>query len=158
MGRPHKKNEAKKQKKNSSPSAFPDTRQRGPLPSAMTGHSGKPTSLPFAECHDRALGEASLFAECQGATLGKAIFFSFNGVGGQGCQVTFFFAECRSSPSVALGEEGLCRVPLFTECTLRHSAKPLFPECNTRGRLALPSTRFLALGEACDTRRILPLP
>ena len=83
------------------------------FPVCLPWHSAK---RPFAECHDRALGEASLFAECQGATLGKAIFFSFNGVDGLGRQVTFFFAECRSSPSVALGEEGLYRVPLFTEC------------------------------------------
>ena len=63
--RPHKKNEAKKQKKNSSPSAFPGTRQRGPLPSAMTWHSGKPTSLPSARVRHSAKQ-----------------FFSFNGVGG----------------------------------------------------------------------------
>jgi len=97
--RPHKKNGVKKQK-----NFFPE---------CLPWHSAK---RPFAECHDRALGEASLFAECQGATLGKAIFFSFNGVDELGRQVTFFFAECRSSPSVAHGEEGLCRVPLFTEC------------------------------------------
>ena len=136
-------------KKKSSPSAFPGTRQRGPLPSAMTRHSGKPASLPSARVRHSA----------------KQFFFSFNGVGGLDRQVTFFFAECRSSPSVALGKRA------FAECrslpSARHSAALskaslpwviFFPECNTRGRLALPSARFLALGEACDTRGILPLP
>jgi hypothetical protein len=70
----------------------------------------------------------------------------------------------------------LFRVPLFPECciwgrwpspsallprvscTYRHSGKPPFPECNTWGRLAFPGARFLALGEAYDTRGILFLP
>ena len=75
-------------------------------------------------------------------------------MGGVNRQVTGFFAECRSSPSVALGEECLCRVLLFTECQVlcgtreslsspsailprvQHSGKILFPECpifGTRG-------------------------
>ena len=53
--RPHKKIGQKNKKK-----FFPE---------CLPWHSAK---KPFAECHDRALGEASLFAECQGATLGKA--------------------------------------------------------------------------------------
>jgi hypothetical protein len=32
---------------------------------------------------------------------------------------SFFVRECLSSPSVALGEEGLPRVPLFPECQWR---------------------------------------
>ena len=89
-----------------------------------------------------------------GCDTRQSNFFSFNGVGGLGRQVTFFFAECRSSPSVALGEEGLCRVLVFTECRdlcgtreslsspsvilprVQHSGKIIFPECpifGTRG-------------------------
>ena len=106
-----------------------------------------------------ALGEGSLFPECpvlalgkgplprvSGKALGEDFFLSFNGVGGVDRQVTCFFAECRSSPSVALGEEGLCRVLLFTECQ------------DLCGCNSSPSARFLALGEASDTRGILPLP
>ena len=50
MGRPHKKIRQKKQKKNkiSSPSVFPDTRGRGPFPSARIGHSGKRLPSPSA--------------------------------------------------------------------------------------------------------------
>jgi hypothetical protein len=59
------------------------------------------------------------------------------------------FPECHASPSamgfVALGKASLPRV-LF------------FPGCNTRGRLASPSARFLALGEEFGTRGILVLP
>ena len=114
-----------------------------------------------------ALGEGSLFPEClvlalekgtlprvPGKALGEEFFLSFNGVGGVDRQVTCFFAECRSFPSVVLGEEGLCRVLIFTECQdldgtreslsspsailprVQHSAKILFPECpifGTRG-------------------------
>ena len=88
------------------------------------------------------------FPECQGRHSGKNFFLkSFNGVGGVDRQVTCFFAECRSSPSVALGEDGLCRVLLFTECQdlcgtresfsspsailprVQHSGKILFSEC-----------------------------
>ena len=77
------------------------------------------------------LGEGSLFPECPvlalgkgplprvpGKALGEEFFLSFNAVGGVNRQVTCFFAECRSSPSVALGEESLCRVLLFTECRI----------------------------------------
>ena len=82
-----------------------------------------------------ALGEGSLFPECPVLALGKGplpgedFFLSFNGVGGVDRQVTCFFAECRSSPSVALGEEGLCRVLLFTECQ---------DLCGTRESLSFP--------------------
>ena len=100
-----------------------------------------------------ALGEGSLFPECPVLALGKGplpgedFFLSFNGVGGVDRQVTCFFVECWSSPSVALGEEGICRVLLFTECQdlcgtreslsspsailprVQHSGKILFPEC-----------------------------
>ena len=58
VGRPHKKMRQKKTIKKFFPECLP-------------WHS---TKRSFAECHDRALGKASLFAECQGATLGKAIF------------------------------------------------------------------------------------
>ena len=95
-----------------------------------------------------ALGEGSLFPECPvlalgkgplprvpGKALGEDFFLSFNGVGGVDRQVTCFFAECRSSPSVALGEEGLYRVLLFTECQ---------DLCGTRESLSSPSA---TLGE-----------
>ena len=96
----------------------PDTRERASSPSAFPGTRGR------------------IF-----------VFLSFNGVGGVNRQVTCFFAECRSSPSVALGEDGLCLVLLFTECQdlcgtrknlsspsaiiprVQHSGKILFPEC-----------------------------
>ena len=143
----------KKTKKNkkSSPSAFPGTRGRDPFPSARTGHLGKAASSPSALFWHSGKG---LFPECQGRHSGK-IFFkkSFNGVDGVNRQVTCFFVECRSSPSVALGKEGLYRVLLCTECQdlfgtrkslsslsviiprVQHSGKILFPECpifNTR--------------------------
>ena len=110
----------------------------------------------FPRVPSLALGEGSLFPECPvlAKSPGKNFFLSFNGMGGVDRQVTCFFAECRSSPSVALGEEGLCRVLLFTECQdlcgtreslsspsailprVQHSGKILFPECpifGTRG-------------------------
>jgi hypothetical protein len=65
------------------------------------------------------------------------------------CEMHFFFFECPSSPSVALGEDGLPRVPTFPE-------SPALSD--TRGSLPSPSARVLALGEACDTRGILLLP
>ena len=93
------------------------------------------------------------------------VFLSFNGVGGVNRRVTCFFAECRSSPSVALGEEGLCRVLLFTECqdlcgTRESLSFPstILPRVQHSGKILFPSARFLALGEASDTRGILSLP
>ena len=63
-------------------------------------------------------------------TRGSIFFKTFNGVDGLNRQVVCFFAECRSSPSVALGEEGLSRVLLFTECQ---------DLCGTRESLSSPS-------------------
>ena len=109
--------------------------------------------LPRVSCSDTRERYSSPSA--REGTRGRIfVFLSFNGVGGVNRQVACFFAECRSSPSVALGEEGLCRVLLFTECQdlfgtreslsspsailprVQHSGKTLFPECpifGTRG-------------------------
>ena len=78
-----------------------DTRGRGCLP-----------QVPCPGTRERA-SSPSAFPGTRGRIF---VFLSFNGVGGVNRQVTCFFAECRSSPSVALGEEGLCRVLIFTEC------------------------------------------
>ena len=115
------------------------TRGRQPLPRVPSSGTRERASSPSAREDTR----GRIF-----------VFLSFNGVGGVNRQVTCFFAECRSSPSVALGEEGLCRVLLFTECQdlcgtreslsspsailprVQHSGKILFPECpifGTRG-------------------------
>ena len=122
------KNETKKQKNKNSQGKAASS------PSALFWHSGK-----------------GLFLECLPWHSGKNFFLSFNGVGRVDRQVTCFFAKCRSSPSVALGEEGLCRVLLFTECQdicgtreslsspsailprVQHSRKILFPECSIFG-------------------------
>ena len=149
--------------KNSSPSVFTGSRGRDPSPSVRPTALGE-ASL-FTESHILALGKGRL-PRVLSKALGKIFFiFSCNGAGGFGRQVTFFFLgaalprvlhsgkrafpECRSSPSAryttALGEASLSRVQFF-------------PECNTRGRMASLSARFLTLGEARDTRGILPLP
>ena len=115
------------------------TRGRQPLPRVSCSDTRERASSPSA------------FPGTRGRIF---VFLSFNGVGGVNRQVTCFFAECRSSPSVALGEEGLCRVLIFTECQdlcgtreslsspsailprVQHSGKILFPECpifGTRG-------------------------
>ena len=146
------------------------TRERPFSPSATLGedrHSAKkhvtwrstpPTPLKLFKKNS----SPSAFPGTRGRIF---VFLSFNGVGRVNRQVTCFFAECRSSPSVALGEEDLCRVLIFTECQdlcgIRESLSSrvqFFPKCNTRGRFSFPSARFLALGEARDTRGILPLP
>ena len=95
------KNEAKKNKKNknSSLSVFPGTRGRQPLP-----------RVPYSGTRERVSSPS-----VKKGTRGR-IFLSSNSVGGVDRQVICFFVECRSSPSVALGEEGLCRVLRFTEC------------------------------------------
>jgi len=123
-----------KKNKNTLPSAMPDTRQRGPLPSARPQHSAK-----------------GLFAECQVKRSVNIFFKDGNGVGGVGGQLTgilpsALFAECCARQRVPLPSGVLCRAP----GTLRHSAKLLFAECNS-----LPST---TLGKACGTRQILLLP
>ena len=124
-----------------------NTRQRGPLPSARPQHSAK-----------------GLFAECQVKRSVNIFFKDGNGVGGVGGQLTgilpsALFAECCARQRVPLPSGVLCRAP----ATLRHSAKPLFAECNTRQRVtrqrvALPSALFSALGKAFGTRQILLLP
>jgi len=131
-----------KKNKNTLPSAMPDTRQRGPLPSARPQHSAK-----------------GLFAECQVKRSVNIFFKDGNGVGGVGGQLTgilpsALFAECCARQRVPLPSGVLCRAP----GTLRHSAKPLFAEYNTRQRVALPSALFSALDKACGTRQILLLP
>ena len=104
VGRPHKKNEVKKKK------FFPE---------CLPWYSGKrPFSeqpLPRVSCSDtqERASSPSVFPDTRGRIF---VFLSFNGVGGVNRQVTCFFVECRSSLSVALGEEGLCRVLLFTKC------------------------------------------
>ena len=94
---------------------MPDTRQRGPLPSARPQHSAK-----------------GLFAECQVKRSVNIFFKDGNGVGGVGGQLTgilpsALFAECCARQRVPLPSGVLCRAP----GTLRHSAKPLFAECNS---------------------------
>ena len=70
-------------------------------------------------------------------------------------QVACFFAECRSSPSVALGEEGLSRVLLFTECQdlcgtreILSSPSAILPRVPDFWHSAKPET----LGEFCLSR------
>jgi len=114
-------------------------------------NKNKNSSLP--ECTVLALGKGPL-PRVPGKALGEVFFKSFNGVGELNRQVVCFFAECRSSPSVALGEEGLSRVLLFTEC------KDL---CGTRESLSSPSAilsrvpNFWHSGKL-ETRGILSLP
>ena len=96
------------------------TRGRQPLPRVSCSDTRERASSPSA------------FPGTRGRIF---VFLSFNGMGGVNRQVTCFFAECRSSPSVALGEEGLCRVLLFTECQ---------DLCGTRKNLSSPSA---TLGE-----------
>ena len=94
---------------------MPDTRQRGPLPSARPQHSAK-----------------GLFAECQVKRSVNIFFKDGNGVGGVGGQLTgilpsALFAECCARQRVPLPSGVLCRA----SDTLRHSTKPLFDECNS---------------------------
>jgi hypothetical protein len=115
------------------------------------------------------------FPECRSARAwhsGKTFFiFLANGSVQRRRQMRIFFCECYSSLSVALGEDGFPRVSPFPEChgfcrTRESLSSPsaflsrvlFFLECNTRGRLAFPSARFLALGEEFDTRGISVLP
>jgi hypothetical protein len=64
----------------------------------------------------------------------------------------------RSAPSrttrSGFGEENFFRVSFFPECQVGYGTRG----SNTRRRLASPSDRFLALGEAFDTREISILP
>jgi hypothetical protein len=96
----------------------------------------------FPECQDMALGEEALPRVLGRGTRGR--FFNCNGTGGLSRQVANFFPECHSSPSVALGEERLPRVPTFPECQAPHG---------TRESLSFPSAFLprvhssLALGE-----------
>jgi hypothetical protein len=124
--------------------------EEDPSPSAAAWHSGKRSPSPSARAWHS----------------GKT-FFKFLANGSVQCcrQMQISFCECPSSPSVALGEDGFSRVPPFPEChgfcNTREAPLPrvhFFPECNTRGRLASPSARFLALGEEFDTRGISVLP
>ena len=77
------------------------TRGRKPLPRVSCSNTQERDSSPSAT---------------EGTRGRIFVFLSFNGVGGVNRQVACFFAKCRSSPSVALGEECLYRVLLFTEC------------------------------------------
>ena len=130
------------------------------FPECLPWHSGNASSSPSALFWHSGKG---LFPECQGRHSGKNFFKSFNGVGGVARQVICFFAECRSFPSVALGEEGLCRVLLFTECQ---------DLCGTRESLSSPSATLgedslfrvpdfwhsgkpATLGEFCLSRSVL---
>jgi len=97
--RPHKKNGAKKTKK-----ILPR------VPSLALGKE--------ALCRVPWQGTRGSQPLCRvpGCDTRQSNFFSFNDVGGLGHQVTFFFAECRSSPSVALGKRA------FAECRSLPSA------------------------------------
>jgi hypothetical protein len=88
----------------------PSTRGRDPSPSAIVGHSGKRHASPSARVRHSGKRLADFFHTAP---------FSFRR------QMQIFFFECHSSPSVALGEDDLFRVP----CTFRHSGKTPFPEC-----------------------------
>jgi hypothetical protein len=162
VGKPQKN--GTKNKKNSSPSAFVGTRGRGPSPSSGTVTLGEEAPSPSAGAWHS--GKRSPSPSARAWHSGKT-FFKFLANGPVQCcrQMQISFCECPSSPSVVLGEDS------FPEChpspsamgfaTLRKTPLPrvyFFPECNTRGRLASPSARFLALGEEFDTRGISILP
>jgi hypothetical protein len=74
-----------------------------------------------------ALGEETLPRAPNPGTRRRIYLKSFNGVGGLGRQVTFFFPECCTRGRRPLPSAALYRVL----GTLRHSGKPLFPECNS---------------------------
>jgi hypothetical protein len=99
-----------------------------------------------------ALGEEASFHECLVEALEEE-FFSYGSVHPRR-QMHLFFFECLSSPSVALGEDGLPQVSCFPECHapigtreslpspsaigVQHSGKIVFPKCpifGTRGSM-----------------------
>jgi hypothetical protein len=118
-----------------------------------TRHSGK---RPFPECQGQGTrGRGHLFRVLGLGTRGRAFPIFLNGSVCLRRQMELFFFVCPSSPSVALGEDGLPRVPFFPECfalsgtrgrpsspsailpRVQHSGKIVFPECpifGTRGR------------------------
>jgi hypothetical protein len=59
---------------------------------------------------------------------------------------------------LTLGKENVCRVSLFAECWVRHSAKTAFAECVTRQTVSLPSASVSTLGKASSTRQRARLP
>ena len=164
MGR-HQKKLGQKTKKNKKLLRVPFLALReGPLPRVPgPQHSGKPVFSPSVRIQHSG---KSAFPECFFGSRGTIfLILSPNGAVCLGRHGTFSspraalprvlrsgkvnFSECYSSPSVslvtALGEVSLPRVQFF-------------PETNTRERLASLSARFLALGEAFDTRKISILP
>jgi hypothetical protein len=104
-------------------------------PSSARGrHSGKMLAPPGARLRHSGKRLASLSA--RGRHSGKIFFLRFRPFAVHSRRhMQFFFFECLSSPSVALGEDGLPRVPCFPEC---HAL------IGTRGSLPSPSA---TLGE-----------
>jgi hypothetical protein len=106
------------------------------------------------------------FPECQGqGTRGRGHLPRVLGLGSRGRafpiflngsvylrrQMHIFFFVCPSSPSVALGEDGLPRVPFFPECNSSPSAT-LGEDCLPRVPDFWHSGKYVALGEYCFSR------
>ena len=125
MGRPHKRNEAKKTKK-----------KQKYFPECLPWHSGK---RPFPECQDRTLGEDEKKLTKYNKKKVKII-----------PNLNREFKIMWEGLTKKLGRKNKKKQNFFSECLPWHSGKRPFPECPNRalGEGSLfPECIVLALGE-----------